>query len=288
MPSDPLIEQDGRKHAVIWDATVFTAFLACARLGDFRYNLDLVEADGKSGSIQMGTLVHLMLETYYADQMAGESLQDASAHALEVAREQLDSGQLQNIKPDDEETVLDTMRAYFKFYDSDFWVPLFAEKVKEEKIYEDDDIRIIWRAKLDLGVDTNQGVYPVDHKTMKQRRDTVKLNHQLMGQCVLMGSRGVIINKIGFQKSLKPSERFTRPIVGYSLDALVEWSQIIVPYWSKVIAAYHDISYFPPNFTSCESKYGICAFQRVCEAPPSAREDTLRMLFVRGEKWDPR
>jgi hypothetical protein len=144
----------------------------------------------------------------------------------------------------------------------------------------------MWKAKLDLAVDTNQGIFPVDHKSMKQRRDSTTLNNQFSGQCFLMKTRQVIINKIGFQTSLKVNEKFTRPVLSYSADRLIEWSQIIVPFWAKQLLAYNEIGYWPPNYTHCENKYGFCQFRGVCEANSGMREEEIRLNFVKGEPWD--
>lgn len=183
--------------------------------------------------------------------------------------------------------VLQTCDEYHTFYRNDSWVPLLTEEVKGKLMYEDDELIILWKAKLDLAVDTNQGIYPVDHKTMKQRRDSLSLNNQFIGQCLVMGTRQAIINKIGFQTSLKPVDKFVRVMLSYSADRLIEWQQEILPYYSKLLLMYAENGYFPPNFSACEGKYGNCSFKDVCESSPNMRQDEIKRLFVVGPIWNP-
>jgi hypothetical protein len=184
--------------------------------------------------------------------------------------------------------ALDTMDQYMKFWVNDSWVPLEVEVVKGKILYEDDEIRILWKAKLDLVTDTNQGIYPMDHKTMKQRRDTNSMNNQFMGQCIIQESRSVIINKIGWQTSLKPEEKFVRAFVPYTPQRLMEWQSEILPYYAKLMMMYTESGYFPPNFASCEGKYGNCNFYKpVCGDNPEMREENLKLNFIVGPEWNP-
>lgn len=273
------------KKNIILDATILSTLMSCARLTDFRFNHDLIPISGKSSSLEMGSLVHFVLENFYKNIRDGIKRDDAIGFGLTAGETYIET-EVKNTSEEDIQLVWDTMHQYLEFYKNDSWIPIDVEYVKSEVIYEDDEIRIMWKAKLDLTVDTNNGIYPVDHKTMRARRDSSSLNNQFMGQCILMKTRGVIINKIGFQKSLKPSEKFTRPIISYSLDRLTEWSQIILPFWAKQLLAYSEIGFWPPNFTHCENKYGFCAFKGICEVDSGMREEALRLNFVKGEKWD--
>jgi len=299
---------------VILDATVLSSLMSCARLTDFRYNHNLQPIGGKSNSLEIGSIIHKVLELYYSSLAAGKMRDEAIKKGLEAGLLYVKScpyctgfnqegkpicGHKVNEYPGVENTpadndgyqtgynyAFDTCQQYFDYYKSDSWIPLDVEFVKHALIYEDDEIRILWKSKLDLTVDTNNGIYPVDHKTMKQRRDTLSLNNQFMGQCITSNSRGVIINKIGLQSSLKASEKFTRPVITYSLDRLTEWSQMIVPYYAKLMTVYAESGHWPPNFTHCENKYGMCAFKSVCEADTGMREEELRLNFIVGTRWD--
>lgn len=300
---------------VILDATLLSSLMSCARFTDLRFNHTFQPVGGKSNSLECGSMVHVVLEVFYKSLIAGSNRQDAindglaagvkyvelgdnarvalvdKHYIVEPISEQISTG-LQNTPEESDKYrlgwkyVISTCEQYFDFYKNDSWIPIEVEYVKKVILYEDDDLRILWKSKLDLTVDTNNGIYPVDHKTMKQRRESSSLNNQFMGQCITTKTRGVIIDKIGFQSSLKPADKFTRVMVSYSLDRLTEWSQVIVPYYANLLIMYQESGYWPPNFTHCENKYGMCPFVGVCSSDTGMREEELRIGFELGRKWD--
>lgn len=148
-------------------------------------------------------------------------------------------------------------------------------------------MRIMWKAKLDLTTDTNQGIYPCDHKTMKQRRDQHKLVNQFKGQCLVMDVQKVIVNKVGFQTTLKPEEKFIRNLVTYSYNQLDEWQSTTLPYYAAMLITYNETGYWPPNYSNCDAKYGKCPFLSTCESDPGMRQEELQKNFIVGPKWDP-
>ena len=290
------------KKNVILDATVLSALMSCPRMMEFSYVHNLREINGKSSSLEMGQVVHTALETFYKNIVKGEFHSIAVEGGIEDAvlytrgcsycvSEQCDKHQnewtgVKNTEPKDIQIAYDTIEQYFDYYKNDHWIPLEVETVKGQILYEDDEIRILWKAKFDLIADTNQGIFPIDHKTSKQRRPTLSLNNQFMGQCVLSKTNLMFVNKIGFQTSLKPNEKFERVAISYADDRLVEWKTEILPYYAKLLLMYHEGEYFPPNFTHCESKYGKCRFADVCSSNRNLRESELRANFIVGKKWD--
>jgi hypothetical protein len=274
------------KKNIILDASTFSTLMSCARLTDFRFNHSFVSIRGKSSSLIKGSIVHAVLENFYKSIIGGMSRSQAVGFGLAAGQAYASSDDARNVNSEDVELALKTSEEYLDFYKNDFWIPLEVECVKGAVIYEDDEIRILWKAKYDWIVDTTQLITSVDHKTMSQRRDTLTLNNQFMGQCVLLGVRSMFVNKIGFQKSLKPEEKFTRLMINYTNDQLVEWQSTIVPYYAKLMLMYQESEYWPPNFTHCENKYGFCTFKDVCSSDRNMREETLKQFFEVGKKWD--
>jgi PD-(D/E)XK nuclease superfamily protein len=285
---EEIVDITPTKKNVILDSQVLSTLMSCGRLTDFRFNHNLVSLGGKSTSLEMGSIVHTVLESYYKNIIKGISRHDSIGTAITAGLEYIEkSGEVTNISSEDKELVFNTLDQYWDFYKNDYWVPIEVEIVKGDVIYEDDEIRVIWKAKLDLTMDTNQvGIVPVDHKTMKQRRDTLTLNNQFMGQCTLMKTSTMFVNKIGFQTSLKPMDKFLRVAIPYTNERLIEWQSEIVPYWAYKLLEYSETGYWPPNFTHCENKYGFCGFKGICESNPEMREEELKINFKVGEKWD--
>jgi len=304
------------------DATLLTSIMKCGRFADFTHNQQLQSINGKSNSLECGSIVHKYLEVYYGSLKKGLRKPDAHGFGLTAAElyiqgcpdcTNFESTELQS-KPkcghpindypgvkntpaepskDDKYTVgwkwvLDTCQQYYEHYSADYWVTLDVEVVKSKILYEDNEIRILFKSKLDWVVDTNQAILSTDHKTMKQNRDNMKLNNQFMGQCLMMDSRQVIVNKIGFQKTLKPVDKFKRESVSYTAAQLFEWQSITLPYWCKIAIMYEQTGYYPPNYTNCDGKFGYCQFYKeVCTSNPDMRGEALRLNFIKGPVWNP-
>lgn len=291
---------------VIFDSQMLTSQMECPRKCDYTFNGDWQSKRGKGNALEVGSFIHTILEFHYKSIMAGngrvKAIEEGFAAGAEYCKPYSPSNiyitdpdhiGLENTPEEGDSKVtgiaeaIKTMEQYFDFYRNDVWTPIGVEEVRGNLIYEDSDLRVIWKAKYDLIVDTNAGIHSVDHKTMKQRKDTVALNNQFIGQCVLLKSRNVIIDKIGLQKTLKPEEKFTRPVISYSADIMAEWVNEIVPYYARMYAAYREAGYYPPNYTHCENKFGTCKYyEDVCRNDRSMREESLRLFFVKGKKWD--
>ena len=274
------------KKNVIIDSQIFTTIMGCGRLTDFRFNHHFVSIKGKSKSLEMGSIVHTFLETFNKAIISGQFRSTAIDLALAAAKQYANSNEVRNTSVTDRDWAIKTCEMYIDFRKTDTWVPLEVEKVKGKVIYEDDEVRILWKSKFDLIADTQHGILPVDYKSMSQRRDTHSLNNQFTGQCVVQGTSKMIIEKIGFQTSLEPKDKFQRILMPFSADRIKEWQQEIVPYWVKIMLAYAESGYWPPNFTHCETKYGFCDFIKTCEADRILRASELRDSFVVGEPWD--
>jgi len=300
---------------VVLDATVFSSVISCARLADYRFNQDLQEISGKSNALECGSIMHHFLEDYYKGIKNRLNKQDAIQNGLKRASLYIkgcphcvgNNQQLCGHKtrewlgvkntPEESQTkphrltgwswVLKTALEYCDFYKNDSWIPIEVEHVKGEVIYEDDSIKILWKAKYDLILDTHNGLYPVDHKTMSMDRGAIGvLDNQFMGQAYLLKGRSMMVNKIGFQTSFKAEEKFSRSVINYTFDQLTEWSQEIVPFWAKMMVFYSKNGIWPANFRNCEGKFGRCSFYDICSVDRSIRKNEINMKFFKGDKWD--
>lgn len=295
------------------DSQILTLLMSCPAKYDLRHNQLLVPSAGKSNALECGSLAHCVLEFYNKALIAGFDRTKAIEQGFEAAKEYLlpyaptnnyikdvDHVGVQNTPEESGKYeingrqkeligwkyVFATMQEYFDHYRNDSWTPIAAEDVRGKILYEDSDIRILWKAKFDQIDDSPIGIISTDHKTMNQRRETLDLNNQFMGQCFLLNSRQVRVNKIGWQKSLKANEKFERVLIPYSIDRLAEWANEIVPHYARMLVAFNEANYFPMNFTACETKYGFCEYKSIHQADRGMRADVSRIEFIQGKAWD--
>ena len=303
------------KKNVILDATSLSSLMSCGRYHDLRFNHRFTSIKGKSNFLEIGSLIHKILEVYYRHRINGFPRETSINTALAAGQLYINGcaycadGTV--AKPECKHTpeeypgihnspensegyktgwkfALKTCEEYFEMYKNDAFIPLSVEDVRGKVLYEDDDIRVLWKAKFDLVVDTNQiGIVSMDHKTFKQRRDKSTLSNQFLGQCMILDSRNVIVNKIGLQSTLKIADRLTREVVSFSSDRLIEWQSEILPYYAYKYVEFTESGYWPPDYTHCDTMFGPCAFKDVCQADRNMREEELRLNFQLAPVWDP-
>jgi len=101
----------------------------------------------------------------------------------------------------------------------------------------------------------------------------------------MLGVHNIMVNKIGFQVTLKPREKFERPIISYPQTLIDAWVQNTI-WWVKMMRFHTRQNVWPQNFTSCD-KYSGCVFQDVCYTVPEGRLYKIHSLFEEAdEPWD--
>lgn len=296
------------KKYVILDSQILTALMKCPRYADYTFNHNRRPLGGKSNPLECGSIVHTILEFYYKAKIDGARRNDAIDIGYAAGREYLVPYKESNKyildkdhpgiinTPAESQTkpkrigynyVFKTMEQYFDYWRTEHsWTPLFVEHVIKDVIYEDDELQVLYKAKFDLIEDSPLGLISTDHKTMSQVRDTLSLNNQFIGHCTLLKTRQVQINKIGWQTTLAPEEKFLRPLIPYSIDRITEWMKETVPFYARMLLSYAEAEHFPPNFSQCEDKYGYCIFKNVCERDRNMRVAVLEREYELVKEWD--
>jgi hypothetical protein len=276
------------------DSQILNTLVSCGRKVKMQF-IDNWRPTEKAEALEKGDLMHKMLAYYLRGKKAGMTARDED-HALLIAgaiaegRKEYLPMQLSVATAEED---IKQFKENVLYWQRDGWKVLEVEESFSKVLYERPDtpsrpgLRILYEGIIDAIVEhpSPHGVYIVDHKTASRRSNPNKLSNQFMGYCWAFGMNQVIINKIGFQKSIPASERFQRQFISYEKEIIKEWVQQTV-YWVHVLAGYIDQNYFPPNFTSCD-KYSGCIFQQVCCSIPQVRDFKLSSQYYQGDPWSP-
>jgi len=284
------------------DSQILTAVQLCEEFLNLKHNHNLVPLSGPGKAIEKGLMLHEMLQPYYLAKKVGKKRDDAAQAALlagqvfmtgcefciagkcDFHKERPVLG-LRNCEPDEGHEVINTFLQYHEFWKNDSWTTIDVEKVKGKVIYEDEEISLLWKAKIDWLVDNEEGIFSTDHKTMGRREEKLSLNNQFIGQCVVTDQTKMFENIIGFQKSLKPEEKFLRVPYNFSKERIAEWIIETAGYAYDLVNV-QERGVFRHKFISCRRRYGDCIFRKVCEGEPSDRERLLQSQFMVGKPWD--
>lgn len=277
-------EKDDRKIIIAFDATELDNWEMCK----FRWHMfhqRHIRGKHQESYFEKGTVLHYFMELYYKAKLNKETIDQAKLEEI------VERGRIKSLDYDlTTEEVAETIfqfREYHRFYEDENIIPLYVEEPFTVEIYSDQKIQVLIAGQPDLifKYSGSSDIIVMDHKRMSRNTDYSPLRNQFNLYATALKTDTVIVNKIGFQKTLKPKDRFLRTPFVYNPESLDEWKQEAVRE-AKEMILYNDGSKgFPKNRTSCE-KWNGCYLQRYCATRPSGREFLIGSEYLVGTPWD--
>jgi hypothetical protein len=283
------------------DSQVINTIQLCARRCQYAF-LESLTLPEKAEPLERGDLMHKMMECYYG--LKGNCLRKDS-EVYKALGETVTSvflpmdhsaivpvcltigeyfGSRLSLPLDEVEQCLYQFKEYAEYYKHEDWNPLQVEAVGSEILYQDDDYRFIYSVKIDAIMEQGNMKAPWDHKTSKKRSPPISLSNQFLGYCWALGTNNIVVNKIGFQKTLKPNERFERHILEYTNAQIQEWRANTIQ-WCYYLIEHLETNHWPQNFTSCD-KYSGCIYAQLCSADPQIRDLIKAREYKVTDEWD--
>lgn len=294
----------------VFDSSVENDIQACARKFEFAHVNNWRPLSGKAFALDRGSMLHDMLALYRIliklswkggdatcltvseAQFLQENKTDAKVYPwTEIVERAIFLGRhymavrSENLDIEDGEEVIHQFAEYCDFYQDDGWQPLEVEAAFSRILYESKELILVVEGRIDLITDSRSGRTVVDSKSSSRRKESILLSNQFICYAWAADVPSVTVDKIGFQKTLKPKERFQRHILSYPKELKEEWRDWAI-YWGKMAVHYIKEGIFPPNYTSCD-KYGGCIYLPICSTTPAARQWKASTLFKVGEQWSP-
>lgn len=275
------------KVNIVFDMSKYDLFLLCEARFNYRHNLN-IGLPGKNQALDRGQLVHAANEIYYQALKDKKPFAEASNMALSKIREVgVISTDLDN---DMINRVIDVMEEYYDYWqiaDQSFVIEAVEQPFLEE-LYSDDDVRIFVAGKIDLVFSDNRYQNePLDHKSYDRSYEVGRMSNQFKCYSYVLKNNYLTVNKIGFQKTLKPHQKFIRTKI--SFDPLIheEWKQnVITVLMNKYLTCVAE-NKWPMNETSCEKFNRRCEFYEICDASGlPAKNYKINANYIKLEPWD--
>lgn len=280
------------KVNIVFDSQILNSVQLCALRTKYAFHDDLQPPE-KATPLEEGDLLHQMFEVYNLGLIEGNNeeikydnekwpklVDKAVAHGEEASV-------TMGLFPAEVSEVIFQFREYCKHNRLDGIKILEVERPFMIELYNDEDLRVLYTGKIDRYTDSpNYGLCPRDYKKSKRTETPSALSNQFTGYAYATGSDIVLVDKVGFQKTLTPEERFKTYTMYYTPAAKEEWKQDTI-WWARQYAFYITTGTWPRNRTSCD-KYSGCIFAKICEAATGeAREHIIKTQYIIGDHWDP-
>lgn len=267
----------------LFDSQLLDAVQLCEQkfVYDFMDNLKQAQPNRK---LEMGSLLHEFEAAYFRGIKAGKS--------HEVARDE-SAALLEQLIPNMGISSVDAGTVQEAFIEStDFhWghMPFTVKSVEDthtKVIHENAHVKMAYVSKIDLIADLiNVENMPVDHKSEHSRNDPEPGANQFMGYAWYTGSNRILISKVGFQKTLKPADKYRQYTFYYTEAQKQEWAENTVLWAYKMIELVNGRKPLM-NKTSCD-KWGGCKYKAVCSLSPENRPYQIEQMFTVQPPWNP-
>lgn len=276
------------KKIVAIDSQKLDAIQSCSYFYNTKFVQNLVPINTPM-YLERGGLLHEMLSVYYnCRKYRARWRQNKKSHA-DVVNSAIITGRhfanKMQIDISEVENTIDVFRQYCDHWENDAWDNILGvEQVGAKILYDSDDLTILYEVKIDLILQMGNAIVAVDHKHSSSRRDPNELSNQFKGYCWFLGTNNFIVNEVGFQKTVKPVDKFRRHTLSFPQAIIDEWRDNAI-FWIRQQLAYDKEGYRPRNYTSCD-KFSGCDLKHICLAEPGdLRNYRLRQMFTE-RKWD--
>lgn len=279
---------------IVIDSQLLSTFQECPE--KFRLTfMECIRPTHPSSPLVKGDVLHTALEAYYLLLKKGleEGGDRQEIHALGVESAILEGrakAALNGINLDEAEEVLKTVSDYLEYYKFDDIEPIAIEEPFIINLYEnpEDDLRILYAGKIDLVATASRYQWqpiPFDNKSSGRNATPSGRSNQFFGYCVALDTSMLVVNKIGFQKTLSARERFKRHPLEYPQEYRDRWVRNTIKTVYRLKWAWENDEW-EENLTSCD-KYSGCTYKAICECEtPEAKEWKIQSEYIIGEKWD--
>lgn len=274
-----------------FDPSILSTYMSCPREMNLKYNAHLVPAGGISKSLEKGLLAHKGLACFYRLMKEGIDFTTRKTLALQEVRKFYPT--FESLTPDELILILNTLEEYFEYRKNDVFKVVFTEKLFREVIYESFPLRIVLTGRIDLGVLDGNGsdILPIDHKTESESWFYSQTSNQFKVYALACNNQRLVVNRIGFQSSVKVEKKFKREELNFDKDVLDEFRHEVLPFYAKQMLISMEDNYYPPNYASCIRGHWGCVFSDkylagICTVSREVREQKLRANFIMKE-WDP-
>lgn len=274
------------KINIVFDATGFDTFISCPAKFNYRMNLNKV-TPVKSAPLDKGGIVHVGNEWYYKALSEGKDF--VAALDIGLAKARISLGTDSDLSTADGEWTISTIEQNLTFWRlADINLTIHSvEKTFAIVLYEDDTFRIVWIGKIDLLIsDKEYSQLPVDHKTYSRDFPVHRKTNQFSGYSYAMKSNFLMVNRIGFQTSLKPEAKFKRLKLSYDSVYHEQWRNNVIK-WCMFYYDCAESNEWMLNDTSCDKYNRLCEYFEVCNASgQETKEYKLNVNFKTSEPWD--
>ena len=275
------------KVNIVFDMSKYDLFRLCEARYNYRHNI-LIGKPGKAPAMERGSLCHVGNEIYYQGLKDKLGYDAASKAALSKIREAgVVSTDLDN---DIINRCIDVMEEYYDYWriaDQSFEINEVEQPFMYE-LYTNDEVRIFLTGKIDLVTSDNKYENePMDHKTYDRTYDVGRMNNQFKCYAVATKSNYLTVNKIGFQKTLKPHEKYIRTRLTFDPLILEEWKQNVINVLMNSYLNCVATNEWPMNETSCEKYNRRCEFYEICDSSGlPAKNWKINSEYIKVEPWD--
>jgi hypothetical protein len=231
--------------------------------------------------------VHEGLAQHYEnkDKLQYDALRNSCLARMEVyaaSKTELTQSQINN--------CLDAYNQYATKYQYETWQVLkdlnknpIVEKTFAKKLYEDDEVIILYTGVTDLIINNGAIITPVDHKTFgSYGYDVATMSNQFFGYRWALNAKTLIVNRVGVKKNVG---KFERVVVSHSPEQIEEWKRDAI---QDVLNHLEQMGrgWFRRNREAC-TMYGGCRYKKLCEAQTEHRKYLTQVEYKTVPVWSP-